>query len=163
LAPISNYTLVAGATLTFTNNATDADVPAQTLTFSLANAPTNATVGASSGIFNWRPFIAQADTVNPMQLIVADNGSPSLTATQAFIVTVTNPPAPVAQAGGFVGGTFQLMIDGIAGPDYTVQGSTNLTSWADLYATNSPALPFLWADPASSSRSSQFYRIKLGP
>ena len=40
LAPISNRTVNAGITLTITNSATDPDLPYQTLTFSLLDAPT---------------------------------------------------------------------------------------------------------------------------
>jgi hypothetical protein len=44
---------------TFTATATDSDIPAQTLTFSLVGAPTGATIGASTGMFNWTPGEAQ--------------------------------------------------------------------------------------------------------
>ena len=49
LAAISNQTILAGRTLLVTNSATDADVPAQTLTFSLLTAPTNAAINAFAG------------------------------------------------------------------------------------------------------------------
>jgi glucuronoarabinoxylan endo-1,4-beta-xylanase len=57
LVPISNKTINAGAMLLTTNVATDLDSPPQTLTFNLLNAPTNATLNSSNGIFSWRPLV----------------------------------------------------------------------------------------------------------
>ena len=59
LAEIGDRTVVVGEELTFTAEATDEDIPAQTLTFSLKNAPTGAEITADTGIFNWTPTIAQ--------------------------------------------------------------------------------------------------------
>ena len=42
--------------MTFTATATDADVPANVLTFSLeAGAPAGATINGSTGAFSWTP------------------------------------------------------------------------------------------------------------
>ena len=60
LAAISNQTIMAGRTLLVTNSASDADSPPQTLTFSLLTAPANAAINSSSGLFTWRPTIAQS-------------------------------------------------------------------------------------------------------
>ncbi|HKW30065.1 MAG TPA: putative Ig domain-containing protein, partial [Verrucomicrobiae bacterium] len=99
LAAISNRTVSAGTTLTVTNVAGDPD--GDQLTFSLgAGAAINATINASNGLFTWTPMQSQAGT-NHFNVIVTDNGSPPLSATQTFAVTViaTNTPptlAPVA-------------------------------------------------------------------
>ena len=61
------------------------------------------------------------------------------------------------------GGQFTLGISGDAGPDYTVQASTNLASWTNLFTTNSPVTPFFWLDPDAGSYTSRFYRVLLGP
>src|SRR5207244_672645 len=54
LAAIGNKTVNQGATLTFTATASDADVPANTLTFSLdPGAPSGATINGSTGAFSW--------------------------------------------------------------------------------------------------------------
>src|SRR5207247_7100510 len=60
--PVTDRTLNPGYSLVITNVATDSDTPPQTLTFNLLSAPTNATLGASSGVLSWRPLISQADT-----------------------------------------------------------------------------------------------------
>src|SRR5262245_64669012 len=52
---------------TFTATATDADLPAQTLTFSLVGAPAGAAIGASSGVFSWTPTEAQGPGAYPFR------------------------------------------------------------------------------------------------
>jgi hypothetical protein len=100
LAAIPNRTNFVGATLTFTNVATDTDSPPQTLIFTLGSgAATNATIGTASGAFSWTPLQSQIGT-NPFSVIVTDNGSPPLSATQSFSVVVlasNHPPvlAPI--------------------------------------------------------------------
>jgi pectate lyase len=162
LAAVSNRTLLAGITLAFTNSATDTDQPPQTLTYSLLNAPTGASVNSSNGIFAWRPAIAQSGSSNFMAVVVADNGTPNLSATQSFSVVVTRPIDPSILSSGFTNGLFNLAVTGDSGPDYSVLASTNLTAWSQLYTTNSPALPFLWTD-GETNFSQRFYRIQLGP
>jgi Putative Ig domain len=99
LAPIPSQSVTAGTTLTVTNVATDPD--GDKLTFSLeSGAATNATINATNGIFSWTPMQSQAGT-NQFSVIATDNGSPPLSATQTFAVTViaTNTPptlAPIA-------------------------------------------------------------------
>ena len=165
LAAISNRTVIAGATLTFTNNASDTDTPPQTLLFSPLNFPSGAGVNASDGQFVWRPAIAQGGSSNAMKIIVTDNGSPNLSATQAFSVLVNVPVKPQMQTTAFSNGFFTLTVNGDFGPDYIVQSSTNLstTNWITLFTTNSPPLPFNWADTGATNFTQRFYRIQLGP
>lgn len=163
LAAIGNYSLIAGATLTFTNSASDADIPAQTPTFTLLNAPSGASVNSGSGIFVWRPAIAQGGTTNALAVVVADSGSPVLSATQTFSVIVLSPANPALQQVTAGAGQFGFSVSGDAGPDYTIQASTNLTVWNDVFTTNAPALPFNWSDPATGAFNERFYRVWLGP
>ena len=99
LAAISNQTVTAGTTLIVTNSASDPD--GDNLTFSLGpGAAANAAINPTTGIFTWTPMQSQAGT-NHFSVIVTDNGSPPLSATQTFAVTViaTNTPptlAPIA-------------------------------------------------------------------
>jgi hypothetical protein len=93
LSPISNKEITLGQTLTFTATATDTDIPAQTLTYSLgAGAAPGATINSSSGVFSWKP--SAAPSTNFFSVIVADSGTPSLTATQTFNVVIYLP-API--------------------------------------------------------------------
>lgn len=163
LAAISNRTVIAGTIINFTNAATDTNIPAQTLTFSLQNGPSGSSVNSSNGIFTWRPTIAQSPSTNPMSVIVTDNGTPNLTATQSFTIFVTHPVPPTLQQLSVTGGTFNLSVSGDSGPDYTVQASTNLVNWSPLFTTNTPALPFNWSDPAAASFNQRYFRVLLGP
>ena len=97
LAAISNRTLNAGQTLTLTNTATDFDLPPQPLTFTLLTNPPGAALGAGSGILTWRAPVALADSTNLFRVKVADNGAPSLSATQQFNVFVNPLLGPSAR------------------------------------------------------------------
>jgi hypothetical protein len=162
LAPLSNRTLAAGLTLTLTNQATDVD-PGDTLTFSLLTAPAGASLGASNGVLTWRPPAAAADSTNLFQVRVADAGTPSLAATQQFLVTVPPLALPTVSTTFLPDGRIQLGIHGDFGPDYTVQSSGNLNTWTNLFSTNSPVLPFQWTDSGAWGLTSRFYRVLLGP
>ncbi len=163
LSPVADKTVNVGVTVVVTNTATDADVPAQTLTFSLtAGGPTNATIDTNSGVFIWRPLVTQAGTTNHFAVVVTDNGTPNLGATQSFNVLVNPLTAPVVTASALAAGQIGFSISGEAGPDYAVQGSSNLTDWQTIFITNSPPMPFNWTTN-SSTLPQQFYRIKTGP
>ena len=76
LAPIGNKSGTVGVAITFTATATDADIPANTLAFSLdAGAPSGATINASTGAFSWTPAAAGSF---PVTVRVTDNGTPVL-------------------------------------------------------------------------------------
>ena len=91
LATLPGTNVNAGALLTFTANATDTDVPAQTLNFSLSDQPPGASI-TTGGLFTWTPAQNQAPGTNAITVIVADSGTPSLTATQTFNVIIIPPP-----------------------------------------------------------------------
>ena len=162
-AVINNQTLIAGRTLNVTNIATDPDTPAQVLTWSVQPVIAGLKINTTTGVINWRPTIAQSPTTNNLSVIVADNGTPSLAATQQFTVTVLRPVNPVLSAPQFSAGAFGLTIGGNVGPDYTMQVSSNLTSWTALFTTNPLTLPFTAQLSVSNSLPQQFYRVQLGP
>jgi hypothetical protein len=88
MAVIPDFTIDEGSLLTFTAAAADADVPVQTLTFSLApSAPEGASITAG-GVFNWTPTAAQGPGNYLIGVKVTDTGAPPLSATNHFAVTV---------------------------------------------------------------------------
>lgn len=90
LVPISNMTNSEGSLLTFTATATDADLPDQTLTYSLSSsAPSGAIIDPVSGVFTWSPSEAQGPSTNWVTVFVRDNGSPILTNSQTIKIIVT--------------------------------------------------------------------------
>ena len=160
---VNNYTLTAGQTLVVTNTATDPDVPAQMLTWSLLNAPTNTSLNSTNGLFSWRPTVAQSPASNLISLSVIDNGTPSLAATQSFGVSVLRPASPTISALAISNGVFGMAVSGDTGPDYRILTSTNLVQWTPWLTTNPPALPFWISDPSTLTNDHQFYRVLLGP
>lgn len=162
LAAISNQTIGVGVTMNVTNIATDSDVPPQTLTFSLPTAPTNATINASSGVLAWRPLVTQANSTNPFTVIVADNGTPSLSATQSFSVIVPPLVQPALSIPSLSSGQLTLQVNGASGPDYQIQASSNLVDWTAVFTTNAPLVPFFWTSDMTNGPVNCF-RIQVGP
>jgi autotransporter-associated beta strand protein len=164
LAAISNAVITAGQTLLLTNAATDSGGPAQTLTWTLAGSPAGASINATNGVLTWRPAIAQSPSTNLFTVVVTDNGTPPLSATQDFSVIVLRPARPVFSSPASTAGGFQTLISGSAGPDYSVYATTNLSgSWQLLQLTNPAALPFLFIDSTTSNLPQRYYRVLLGP
>ena len=98
----------------------------------------------------------------PALLVTATNGT-ALSATQSFWVVVAPAPAPALAGCGVTNGTGFLTLNGVSGPDYLIEASSNLLSWAMVFATNSPPLPFVWFDPDTNAPPERFYRVRLGP
>jgi O-glycosyl hydrolase len=162
----ATYSLLGGRTLVVTNAAVDPDVPAQSLSWSLLTPPAGATIGAASGIFNWRPPVAATPYTNAVTVQVADNGTPSLTATQNFNVIVLPPQSPTLSVPMVINGLFSLTVSGDAGPDYIIQTTTNLTDasgWTPVYTNAAATPPFQWTIPVNLAAGPQFYRIVLAP
>jgi hypothetical protein len=162
LPPISDRAINVGYNLSITNNATDSDTPAQTLTYTLPTAPTNATICSTNGVLSWRPLVTQANTTNPFRVVVTDNGTPPMSAPQNFNVVVNPLVLPTLSAGSPTAGQFSFSVAGQTGPDYGVQSSTNLVDWQTLLVTNPNAMPFIWQTTNFSSPR-QFYRLEVGP
>ena len=163
LGAISNQTVMAGATLQVTNTASDVDAPPQLLTYHLSAAPSGASLDTNSGVFTWRPAIAQSPSTAGVSVVVSDNGTPVMSATQSFSVMVLQPVPPALNAPTFTNGCFGFWVNGDAGPDYTIQTSTNLASWIPLFTNHSSTLPYFWTDTNTISSPSLFYRVLLGP
>ncbi len=167
-APItgSNFVINVGVSLTVACTATDSDTPAQTLTYSLLAGPSGAAVDSGSGNFTWRPNVFQSDSTNSVQVVVTDNGTPNLSATNSFTVTVNPLTAPTTSSSSYTGGQFSLNFSGQIGEDYALQATTNLAggTWVTVATTNSPAtMPVSLKDPNAGSQPMQFYRIVTGP
>jgi hypothetical protein len=162
LAPVSDQTVNVGVTVNVTNVVTDPDAPAQSLSFTLLAGP--GSVGTGTGVFTWRPDVTFSGTTNGVQVVVTDNGTPNLSATNSFNVIVNPLTAPSVSSYSIAGGQFALSVSGIAGPDYSLQVSSNLFDWDTLLITNSPPPVFTLVDTNNiSTIPMRFYRIKTGP
>jgi len=108
LSAIGDKSASVGVPLSFTALATDADIPANTLTFSLdPGAPPGATITAG-GSFTWTPATVGTFTIT---VHVIDNGSPPLSDSETFTVSVgRNCRPPTASAGGPYSGSIGVPI-----------------------------------------------------
>src|SRR6185436_9273127 len=88
LAQPANRTVNEGALLSLTVTATDGDVPAQTITYSLSNPPEGAQINPNSGLFSWTPLEYQGPGVYTITVVASDNSSPPLSDSKSFTVTV---------------------------------------------------------------------------
>ncbi|MBW8864030.1 MAG: carbohydrate-binding protein [Verrucomicrobia bacterium] len=163
LAAIANQTILAGRTLLVTNSASDFDVPSQVLTYGLLTAPSGAAINTNSGVFAWRPTIAQSPTTQSVAVVVSDTGVPVMSTTQAFTVTVNRPVRPTLTPAPVTNGQFSLMISGDAGPDYIIQTSTNLTFWSAISTSTPAAMPCASPQTNTTLFPFIFYRALLGP
>jgi hypothetical protein len=87
-----------------------------------------------------------------------------LATTQSFWVGVIAPQKPMMSAPNFSAGHISLTINGSAGPDYIIQGTTNLApaSWQGMITNLAPTPPFQWTD-TNTARPQFYYRVLLGP
>jgi VCBS repeat-containing protein len=92
LGAIGNQSIDELATLSFTATATDADLPADTLTFSLdaASLAAGMTINANTGAFAWTPTEGQGGSTPSVTITVTDNGTGNLVDSETFTITVND-------------------------------------------------------------------------
>jgi hypothetical protein len=164
LATIASVTVHVGTTVLVTNSATDPDIPATTLTFSLdPGAPPASSINATNGVFIWTPDSSYASTTNPITVRVTDDGVPSASDTKTFTVAVES--APLIQSILISNSVATLTWTAIAGQSYRLQYKADLsdTNW-----TNAP--PDVMAGGTTASKDDsfdstvqRFYRIFVVP
>jgi hypothetical protein len=160
LAPIGDKIVNEGQTLTFVASASDADIPAQTLSCSLSpGAPGGASINPATGVFNWTPPMGSAPATNTVTIRVTDNGSPALSVSETFRIMVVGGPrllSIVADSTGNVsvtwqtnpGKTYRVLYTGDLSTPWTALGS-------DVTATGTTASII---DSTNNGRQ-RFYRI----
>ncbi len=161
LVPISEKTVNEGSLLAFTAIATDADIPANSLTFTLdPGAPAGATINATNGVFSWTPPNGFSPATNAVTIRVTDDGSPPLSDAKTFTIAVVSAPRilSITQA---VDGIITLVWQAFPGRTYRVVSTTDLASgsWtalgADVTATGTTAT----ATDDTSGNTQRFYRV----
>jgi hypothetical protein len=126
----TNRTITAQSTLSVTNTATDSDIPANVLTYSLLNPPTGAVIG-TNGVIAWTPTAGQAPSTNLVRTVVTDNGTPPLSATNSFTVVVN--------AGSMSNRLFFENFDGVTAPALPSGWTTSATGAESPWVTRSTA------------------------
>ena len=157
--PISNRTITLGEAASFLITATDADVPPQTLSFSLdAGFPSGAAI-TSSGLFTWTPTLAQAPSTNVITVRVTDSGVPPLSSSRSFTITVRNAPhATIAVDGS---GHVTLGFTTESGKTYRVDYKDNLnaSTWLPLGAPIMANSSSMTVPDDIGGNPQRFYRI----
>jgi len=87
--PIGDSELDASGSFSFVARATDLDQPTNTLRFNLDVAPTGAQLNSVTGEINWTPQPGQ--TQAEFTISVVDNGTPPLSDSESFLITVSRP------------------------------------------------------------------------
>jgi hypothetical protein len=90
LEPIAEVTVIASDTVAFTATAIDPDVPVQSLTYSLSDAPDGASIDPNSGQFSW---VSSAAGLYAATVIVSDG-----VLTDSFSVPIVVKPGSTAPA-----------------------------------------------------------------
>ena len=154
LAPITNQTVLEGATLRLTAQATDPDGAAETLTYSLdPGAPPGAAIAPTTGLLTWATGPGAGGTTNLLTVRVTDNGSPTMSATQTFAVVVqavNHPPVlgPLANQLVHAGATLSLSLSATDPDAPPQQLAFRLAPGAPAGATLDPASGrFSWTPP----------------
>jgi hypothetical protein len=156
-----DQTIHAGVSLSLTATATDADLPANTLTFALVSGPGALTVNGG-GLISWPTSDSDADTTNSVRVRVFDNGAPSLSSTGAFNIVIVGRPILLTPA--VSGANVTLTWTAIPATSYRIEFNTNLNfpNWTslagDVTATASTASKL---DPLTTSNRA--YRVRVLP
>ncbi|MEK7685116.1 MAG: putative Ig domain-containing protein, partial [Verrucomicrobiota bacterium] len=136
LEAIPSRTSHVGQKVAFTARATDSDLPANVLTYSLdPGAPSGAAINPATGVFDWKPAEADSGKSFSITVRVADNGVPALSATQTFSITVV--PGPAIQSIALSEGKVTLTWSAIDKQTYSLRYKNNLNDavWTPLNIT----------------------------
>src|SRR5207248_870254 len=92
LAPVltvpADQTMAEQTTLNVSASATDADIPANTLTFALVSAPTGMTINPATGAISWTPTEAQGPSPHIVRVRLSPYTTLFRSVTNTFTVTV---------------------------------------------------------------------------
>ncbi|MGD2060692.1 MAG: Ig-like domain-containing protein [Acidimicrobiia bacterium] len=91
-----DHTITEQTTLTFTATATDPDLPANTLTYGLADGPSSVPAGASinpnTGLFTWTPTETQGPIAYTFNITVTDGTTTDTEPVNIFVTEDNQPP-----------------------------------------------------------------------
>jgi hypothetical protein len=161
--PIPDQTVDATGVLSLTVVARDADLPPQTLRYSLTNAPAGATIDGQ-GTLRWTATTLPSGASTNITVVVTDSGTPNLSASRTFLVRAGTQPGLSAvslQFGVPAPGANTLTFRGIPSSTYHAEyGLSVLGPWFE-FSTATAGADGVWSvvDP-SATNVSRFYRAR---
>jgi hypothetical protein len=159
LDSIARQTNVVGRTLIVQLSATDEDLPANQLTYSLEpGAPAEARIDPTTGLFRWTPGPASASSTNSISVRVSDNGTPELSDVKRLVVVLTPPGELYLSALILAPGQFQLTLSTEPGRTYFIETTINLRNWELVTNLVSTTTSVQIIDPALLEVRQRFYR-----
>ena len=128
LGVIGDKSVSEGERLEFVATATDSDLPANNLRFSLAGgAPSGAAIDPVSGLFSWTPSELHGTGVHQITVTVTDDGAPAKSHSRTFSVAVGDVNhAPVIRPVSDVEAPEEASFAVVIGADDTDQPANNL-------------------------------------
>ena len=162
LNPVGNKTATEGRALTFTVTASDVDVPAQRLTFSLgAGAPAGAVLNGTNGLFSWTPPVG-APVTNTVTLRVTDDGTPALTTSETIRIAVAGQPR-ITSISAVPAGPVTVRWSCVPGRTYRVDYKDDLgaSTWLQLGGTVSATGSSSTAPDTMGANPRRMYRVVL--
>lgn len=156
LPPNTNFNVIAGQGIGVMVNPFDPD-PGQITTLSYSGIP----VVVTSNGFTWVTTASDAFTVQRVDIIATDNGSPNLSATQTITFVVAG--MPIIEGFTPSAASRDISFPAMPGFDYDLEVSPQLGSnalWTVADTVSPTNMTGLVSDPAPCT-TNQFYRVRI--
>ena len=112
-------------------------------------------IDSATGVISWTPTESQAGGYT-ITFRASDNGTPALTATSQFQVTVTGSGAELAIS-ALSNNRVQVTIDPRPGRQFQLQRSTNLITWESVVNVPQQETSYIHIEPMNTPH--RFYRL----
>lgn len=159
-----SHTINELQTLTFTASATDADTPAQTLVYGLANAPAGMTLNVNTGVITWTPTEAQGPATYTVQIIVIDSlGGKDTKSVTISVAEVNQAPflGTLNVLEAFSGSTLTAQIPGFDGDLPGQSLSYQLDAAPAGVSINATTGLLTWALPSGAAEGINTITVRL--
>ena len=161
-------TIYAGQQLAVTISATNDVFPNAVYSFTTNGAPAGVSItfqDATDGALTWTPTAAQATNVYSISVIVADDNTPPLTATNSFLVIVAPAlPTPVSLSAASYSSSqgFEFSFQTASNTTWQIQAATNLgttPNWLPIFTNvNNPSGTLNFTDLLATNFPQRYYR-----
>ncbi|MDD2597783.1 MAG: lamin tail domain-containing protein [Kiritimatiellae bacterium] len=155
---LTDYTVSAGELVRFLCQSVDHDRPVQAITYQLGeNAPAGAALDPRTGLFTWTPLAADGPAVVTLTIIATDNGTPPLSDSQSFDITVLAR----LKSGDVRFENGRVIWAAVPGDQYRIEycSDLRLAEWRLLETRTATTTAEAFIDPDFPGVKTRFYRI----